>query len=134
MKASELRIGNLVNYHITDIIDERKEWDEPMFIDASDIGVLSQWKTEKYTPIPLTEEWLKRFGFTKEPDADFFFCKQTKMKDVTLDVCIEDGRVILFDNKKQTYVDMKYTESVHSLQNLYFAVTGEELPINNIEE
>jgi hypothetical protein len=65
MEAKDLRIGNLVNYKIVDKLDSRKEWYEVSKIDIDDLRVL-QVKDEMnqdYKPIPLTEEWLLKFGF-----------------------------------------------------------------------
>ena len=64
MKANELRIGNLVNYHdkvidVKGIVrntiyfgDKEECWD-------SNIG-----DYVAFTPIPLTEEWLLKFGYS----------------------------------------------------------------------
>ena len=114
MKASELRIGNYHYYHIVDPLDEREEWDEICQIDADDFRILTEFDCPEYKPIPLDEEWLLKFGF-------------------------EHGEKIAVHNIFVSYkdyigikgmlgvvkpVECKY---VHQLQNLYFALTGEEL-------
>lgn len=65
MKASELRIGNLVwlvsegHEHEPDIV----EW-------GIDDFEFYQDRMDDVEPIPLTEEWLKDFGFERrEPHA-----------------------------------------------------------------
>jgi hypothetical protein len=71
-------------------------------------------------PIPLTEEWLLKFGFVKIYNCIY----EIEM----------DGHVIEFDlrfRKMSVYfgdilLQLKY---VHELQNLYFALTSEELTI-----
>lgn len=86
--------------------------------------------------IPLTEEWLLKFGFEKEPMAysrnidlfgggkklsfsgDYLYLVDSEKKNTT------PTDIITIWNKdviKQFYV--------HQLQNLYFALTGEELTI-----
>jgi len=100
MKANELRIGNLVM-----CLGKEVEL----------IGI-SKWNGNNYTtlhyaefkgmipiqlfhlkPIPLTEEWLLKFGFEKKIGWD----------------------------------DYEYhIEYVHQLQNLYYALKGEEITIN----
>ena len=73
-----------------------------------------------FRPIPLTEEWLIKFGFvrvgmlTMRLDKFTCYCEE----DYTDNFCL--GDIELFD------VVPKY---VHQLQNLYFALTGEELTI-----
>jgi hypothetical protein len=67
-------------------------------------------------PIPLTEEWLIRMGFEKSYFENIpYFEKRC----LTIDGCFFD--VELMDGSK---LELK---SVHQLQNLYFALTNEEL-------
>jgi hypothetical protein len=76
-------------------------------------------------PIPLTEEWLIKFGFEKKIDCykniNYNFNGYFASFDCDNPMWFgEDGcceQVTIKDN-------IKY---VHQLQNLYFAVTGEEL-------
>jgi hypothetical protein len=111
MKANELRIGNLLNHnngsmvgsfivgliHLEDIIKENSH-------------------AREYEPIPLTEEWLIRMGFEKSYFENIpYFEKRC----LTIDGCFFD--VELMDGSK---LELK---SVHQLQNLYFALTNEEL-------
>jgi len=79
-------------------------------------------------PIQLTEEWLLRFGFKLEKDVDYFYVIKTKQKGITLEV-EPNGRTILFDNKNIKFIDILPIKYVHQLQNLYFAITGEELEV-----
>lgn len=113
MKATELRIGNWIGYKsgtklresIVDILD-LQEMRKP-----SRSGV-------EFYPIPLTEEWLLKFGFEKE--------NETWVKDYFL--IDSDDLKISFENAwgEDRTVKLQY---VHQLQNLYFALTGEELII-----
>lgn len=73
-------------------------------------------------PIPLTEEWLERFGFENR-NRDYFkgsFCVQYADR-------IFDHNNIFFFGYNGNSIEIKY---VHQLQNLYFALTGEELNQN----
>ena len=63
MKASELRIGNLVNHIRKGIVVVGI-----MELDFIDKGVLD------VESIPLTEEWLCKFGFEKIPDHERNYC------------------------------------------------------------
>ena len=123
MKANELRIGNYINYRIVDKLDERQEWDEVSIIDGQDLDYLEKNPNDKdFQPIPLTEEWLLKFGidFTSEKEwyqltftiKGLLFETASSMEGFTYNLCFDD------------MINIKY---VHQLQNLYFALTGEEL-------
>ena len=117
MKANELRIGNLVNYYMGAPMSEniltKVEWKDLKNIGSGD---------KNYEPIPLTPEWLERFGFEHYANEWYkkgkFWISDTGIAGITKasgeDVNIETS-----------------TEHVHQLQNLYFALTGEELTLNN---
>jgi hypothetical protein len=119
MKASELRINNLVNYKIVDELDERKEWFEPCEIDAVDLQVIDS----DYQPIPLTEEWLLKFGFEKSDNNFDWYIKDNYCVSF-----LKELDLIVFKIKFQT-VDICKIKYVHQLQNLYFALTNEELTL-----
>ena len=118
MKANELRIGNL-------FVDKKTK----TIINI--IGLTEQYITFsghfkndwQAKPIPLTEEWLLKFGFDKHFE-DF----EKKIVGFYLTYNFNDG--ISLNGKymdEPIYIDGEY---VHQLQNLYFALTGEELTIN----
>lgn len=129
MKANELRIGNYYEYFIVDKLDSRKEWWQLSKIDTTDLSYLvNNDDDEDFRPIPLTEEWLFKFGFSVinessagkrygyvingvfNSDLTFTFWKTTK----------EVGKFFRGD------LELK---SVHQLQNLYFALTNEEIKL-----
>lgn len=133
----ELRLNNLVNvmYHGSY---------EPMeVVEITDYGLLHvrlgihrlanpvHVKTD-VSPIPLTPEWLERFGwvwnsetetFEKFPNGD----ARMHLKERTL------GGYGMFNYVlKATIVDSIHY--VHQLQNLYFALTGQELVLSPTKE
>ena len=125
IKANELRIGNLVYYKITDNFDERKEWLEVCKIDHDDLRILGikDEMNQDYQPIPITEDWLLKFGFEKDVNLQFY--KNFKNnKTVIIDFCF----ICLLGN---FHVKINY---VHELQNLYFALTKTELSCLNLEK
>ena len=118
MKATELRLGNLIEYKIEDELDERKEWWEVSKVDFQDLTWLdSNPRDADFRPIKLTEEWLLKFGFVKK---EIGYSKLTEMEQCFLISFGKHTSVngIKFNNEIKT---------VHQLQNLYFALTGEEL-------
>lgn len=136
MKASELRIGNLFDYHrqtvhVMSIGDLSAEFG--YFVDS--VGFLRSYMEDdcpKY--VPLTEEWLLKFGFRKRKACGNYWFEKShkKLLFLTNDINSKKGfafatkldHVFIYDlnwNKRVKYV--------HQLQNLYFALTGEELTI-----
>lgn len=130
MSPSELRVNNLVRFVKEDKISE---------IGHHNLGLLlSNPASNDFEPIPLTEEWLLKFGFEKEREGnvEVFWPVNTKIREVFYGQLHPDFiiRVIEREDKSFGYfIDLdivnKSIESVHQLQNIYFALTGEELNI-----
>ena len=121
MKASELRIGNWVN--LKDIITT---YQKVIMID-SEVNVIQcqndiHSPLEDYEPIPLTEEILSGWGFEYDDiNGDSGYWQKRPTDSGLFRILLgEDGFVYDYQ------VDIKY---VHQLQNLYFALTNEELKI-----
>jgi hypothetical protein len=124
MKAEELRIGNLV------LIPYNKSNKQEGFFEAtiSQIGDFGAYiKPEDYEPILLTEEWLLKFGFidlNERCGLKGIFSiinKHIYINIETMSYCEIDY--------EQNIIDIIRVEHVHQLQNLYFALTGEELQL-----
>ena len=121
INAKELRIGNLVEYRITDKLDERKEWWEVSEIDADDIHWLSKvdTKDEDFRSIPLTEEWLLKLGF--ENTSNVFYYRY--------------GFYSIFITKDNNGFHFQHEDgftpikNVHELQNLVYFLCYEELTV-----
>lgn len=111
IQTNELRIGNLV------------EKDGEIYV--ADFITIKM--AHNYNPIPLTEEWLLKFGFEKLTDSrdGFNNSSYTYTKGISFIVHFDGVRLstnFWIGNEK------KY---VHQLQNLYFALTNTELIIKN---
>jgi hypothetical protein len=80
-------------------------------------------------PIRITEEWLLKFGFKYDTDNDKL-CKSLHID--ILSFRASEGHMCLESQGYRTlYKHIKY---VHQLQNLYFALTGEEITIGGNNE
>lgn len=116
MKAKELRIGNLVEspdgFQI--VIEIR----EKVFYTTD---FKSSWAEIK--PIPLTEEWLEMFGLKLKPNHTAFHIKGMQFEIPSMIGGYHDNE---FGLEEESIIELKY---VHQLQNLYFALKGEELEI-----
>lgn len=121
MKANELRIGNLVNYYMGAPMSEniltKVEWKDLKNIGSGD---------KNYEPIPLTFEWLKRFGFDGYEESGYF---EKRGFFFYVGTC-KDGSYYLEHPDSGHFVGQPINH-VHQLENLYFALTGEELTLNN---
>ena len=89
------------------------------------------------SPIQLTEQWLIDFGFEKimhkyslNDSSLTYHYELNNNKDWML-YFLKDGRFAFNDSKphKPQYLHNRFA---HQLQNLYFALTGEELTLNNL--
>ena len=120
MKATELRIGNWVNVISWDWSDFNGETE----IDIKELEVIDNGFAN-VVGIPLTEEWLIKFGF--EPNIEYGKYMNHEIYNT------EEGYVYVVDSVENGYGDWDYTEvdikHVHQFQNLYFALTNEELTI-----
>jgi hypothetical protein len=116
MKAEELRIGNCVNYFndgehsLIRILD----WGYAHLNDASSIDY------ELLKPIPLTEEWLLKFGLNS---SDYI----TLDKEECILIDIHQNTVWIGNKKAFQYAVGVYIKHLHQLQNLYYALTQKEL-------
>ena len=125
MKATELRIGNL-------IYKGAIYGNEP--VRAYELNEYSRFKKgapvadyyKVWDSIPLTEEWLKKFGFiwneelkSYEKIGFHWLAKKVEL----------NGSWKFWNNIHQCMLNDTFYWHVHSLQNLYFALTGEELKL-----
>ena len=112
MDVKELRIGNLFQTIANDIRD----------VDIKELTRI-QGMPYLYKPIPLTEEWLVKFGFSKS----FFTISNFFKKDIYLN--IDNKGKWTFNLAEGIGVYLTDIKHVHQLQNLYFALTNEELKL-----
>ena len=107
MNANEIRVGNWFYYHDQDL---------PFKWYASDFEHV---ETTQARPIPLTPEILEKAGFN-----DFYT--------ISIFDAYKNDVIICYDNQEKVFAiggNWYKAEYLHQLQNLYFALTGEELNI-----
>lgn len=144
MKANELRIGNYVNVpnpkQCPFRIDAFEYCSEKFIKVAQEVKINGKevhpltWYGKDLEPIPLTEEWLLKFGFEKIEDFGVYS-----------NIWHFKGVMVSLRNYINVHVDWAddgvgfhsircYEELfIHQLQNLYFALTGEELKLKEDE-
>lgn len=122
MKTNELRLGNYLQAK-NRIVTVTKIFD----IDNVGIGsgdpYLVSGNTPCLKPIPLTEELLLKFGFEFQ-ETFFHYDSHTDF------YIFKDFRIASYlgSDYELWYKNIEISiEYVHELQNIYFALTGEEL-------
>lgn len=99
---------------------------------------VEEWLTfpfNKLSPIPLTPEWLERFGFSEKnkywsyPCGDGFYIAYTPSGEFWIAIERSDGDDDCGEDEYARKLPIKY---VHQLQNLYHSLTGKELEIKPI--
>lgn len=125
MKENELRLGNLFSYEqtthvVTAISNTNSKYADSKWLKGDGIEYYRH-DIDEMKPIPLTEEWLLKFGFKK-------YNRVWYLKDPELDLKIFPFSI---------WEDLSYNtgeltpplDFVHQLQNLFFALVGEELTL-----
>ena len=127
MKANELRIGNLLQKSNGQIFTVSR------LDNTNDVQVLEERGlfTLGYNllGIPLTEEWLLKFGFEVFPSKHTNKTFNKGLLSIVLcgNYQYKNGRTY-FNSWRILESQPKY---VHQLQNLYFALTSQELTIKD---
>lgn len=119
MKATEIRVGNWVKEESLGY----KQWGLKDFDNYHGEHYPENWISDKIEPIPLTSEILEKAGF-----AAYKFGYWMDRKDI-------DGFRYDLNDKEFCIVEAidrfcAPCEHLHQLQNIYFALTGNELQIN----
>jgi len=123
MEAKELRKGNYFTDKTESIFKlkriEFEEYDsDDDFTLVYGISINGEYLWhEEAEPIPLTEEWLLKFGFYRgfggEPKVEI-------NKNISLSY--NEGEIFIGDD-----IVLNHIKYIHQLQNLYFTLTGKEL-------
>lgn len=120
VKAQELRIGNLIFNDRDEVIEVEQiqymDDDVPYKKELGEFAV-NQIAITIYKGIPITEEWLSKFGFEKK--GPFKWDKDEL-----------SNYVMKYPNACRYGDDQVNLLYVHQLQNLCFALTGEELTLS----
>lgn len=135
VKVNELRIGNLLLWNT-----EHAGGGISKVISVTEIGYKIKSQTgchpslDEYKdiePIPLTPEWLERCGFAENDRGYYvlvsggFYLLKNDLKDETGAI---DGFALVAAGS-HGLVQKPIYKHLHQLQNLFFALTGEELNV-----
>ena len=135
LTAQELRIGNLVQIvkYWKDFYDEN--YFIPKEINLDDLRAINNFK-DIAKPIPLTDEWLLKFGFEINDDLGDEIYYQIPEEKNGYGICFDHNDITFYkyygngaENVHTLIYDEKHLQSVHQLQNLYFSLTNTELKL-----
>lgn len=124
MKANELRIGNYLLHngnwsYRSHSAPKIIKWEERDWYALGECTI----SLDDLSPIPLTKEWLIKFGLIDLnciKTSEFPFGEYIKTISFGgIDIRYTKNAIQIMPN-----IEIQY---VHQLQNLYFALTGEEL-------
>ena len=110
IKANELRIGNRVLFRGKEDTVWRVE-DNNYYTENYGHGV----NNKDLEPIPLCDDWLLKFGFEY----------------ISSNRLVYNNEIVEFTFDGVPMLNGVFVLNVHTLQNLYFALTGEELTIKD---
>ena len=136
MKPSDLRIGNIIEFNGLYLpIGElsNKGFDEWWVVGLNDDQILTASFSHKgIRPVPLNKAWAEKFNMTIDKEWSM-----QKNKSVDLfGIGIGSSAHLYYSKIDGFYIDGKFMDEpiylhsdghVHQLQNLYFALTGEDL-------
>lgn len=136
MQVNELRIGNYLNHINYDFHEDEIIPDGTYDLHIVDIETLMflEGKMDYYTksgfqPIPLTEEFILKFGFEDITGIDYILNIDVDFKIILIPA---DGFYCQLDKAEHSgwqSVSLNKIEYVHQLQDLHFALTQTELRI-----
>ncbi len=136
MIVNELRIGNLVHDEVLGNAPISGIADRSVWVSVNNLTIDNKIETVNYhlsienvQPIPITDELLIRFGFEKSYESNF-----TKRFEL-----IAKRKAFVFSYSKTDMVEdyfevkgmvLELPQYIHTLQNIFYALTQEELIFN----
>lgn len=142
IQANQLRIGNLVGHQDSDYTSDEDEIHftgriaeigERTVVVSDALTTGTRLAYQELISIPLTEEWLERMGFKKAEDSPGDDWYEINIGAFTLQVTILSEIVFchITDFNGQSVLFRKFLgfRYVHQLQNMYFALAGQELNV-----
>lgn len=140
INATELRIGNWIASgekfndtstigKVLEIGNEERDFEQ---IYCECLESFEWFFKDNYCGIPLTEELLLKCGFEKK-DKEWYLFPSPEIQIIVLNDDKYNGVMFYTRTIHTDYTPIyctKHINNVHQLQNLYFALTGQELEIN----
>lgn len=127
MNTADYRIGNLlrdkVSKALLEVVELTKEDVVTHVIDRSMFPLKEGWGLE---PIPLTPEWLIKFGFKKEFNGCYVLDNYIVFQNINNIAEGIDEKGFYQGTGQKFVIEIKY---VHQFQNLYYSIIQKELKL-----
>lgn len=135
LRAEELRIGNKIGYNvfIGETFTVKAITTNRVLITRDKTRMEFKPEYSECEPIPLTEEWLLKFGFEKDKDGILYLDAWQRGEGQRFIIEMGTNGKMFCRSRYQEWSDhfvMNDLKCVHQLQNLYFALTHTELTLN----
>jgi hypothetical protein len=134
INPSELRLGSLINYNGNPMPVYSIDLGGHSFYRINDIAVNKKTGCtinggeDVYGAIAITEEWLQKLGFTQ--DYDGFFLLEVGRKAFRISTTEDNHMVYKHDIGRPWTPIHDGVAYIHQLQNLYYALSGQDLTLN----
>lgn len=127
MKKNELRIGNYVevglNRNFMPIISTVEQIAQTViWIKEPKAPTLRLMPLDTIKPIPLTEDWLLKFGFVKSKENEWYH-----LLDFQIEIVVDENNEFVFCVVEG--IVLKHIKYVHQLQNLHYCLKQTELAV-----
>ena len=140
----ELRLGNYVMDRGGKVIridffehletDNDCKFGQKMFIGDQEVHPLTEY-TSHAKHIPLTPEWLERFGFELDKEQEcYIICVDEYWCYLLIDANDMSAAIQSTTEEKTgiaVCLNLPLTQYVHQIQNLFYSLSGEELTYND---
>ena len=129
IQANELRIGNWVETYPSSKIEQVYD----LMCDCINTKTKEKLPFDCVDPIPLTPEILERCGFEKDESGEYEdgeYVSNTKPVFRWTKGDYNEWYIIFQFDYGCEWTAAYHVRTLHQLQNLYFALTGEELECN----
>lgn len=134
MEPTELRIGNFIQYNSPDHsicfdLVVGINYSDDFHVHMVELHGRTPININGISPIPITPEWLERLGFERE-EQKISNCDVYKKGFYKIHV--NPFGTIYFSHYTMGGFYLSELKSIHQLQNLYHALTGQELTVKEL--
>jgi len=139
IQANEIKVGNIFHNNSSGLNFTVTKENISDVLNNLELKLMSNPPKDIIVGVPLTEEILLKCGFKRNTYQHFEFGEYvyfTYEIDCNYELSINIGKGVkrlsidFFDGDKNSTVPINNIKYLHQLQNLYFALTNQELQIN----
>jgi hypothetical protein len=130
MQSKDLRIGNLILFHEDSTVFELEEICDGGY-SVKNKEEATWIEKDMFSGIKITEDYFNKFKDIRKVSEEKYFIPMPKIKAELHLVWFMKSWVVELHHEHSNLPIVLNTEFLHELQNLYFALTGEELELKH---